>query len=147
MIELDWIFPMGQFRGEMHARRDALANFRVLHEAAGARLKDWVQHNFEEAGGLLDDQPSGWPRLSAATLAAKRGRGQSAQPLVATGRLRAGFTAAANNDSAEVSNSVPYARFHQLGDGVPRRAVFPQPEQAARIVWPDVLLHVEEALA
>jgi phage gpG-like protein len=147
MIEFDWIFPLARLRVQIRARRDALADFRSLHGAAAARLKDWVQRNFEEAGKLLEDQPSGWPRLSAATRAAKRRRGQSAQPLVATGRLRAGFAAGATGDAAVVSNSAPYARFHQSGEGVPRRALFPQADQAARIVWPDVLRHVEEALA
>ena len=53
MIELDWSFPMRQLRDEMRARRGALADFRDLHEAAGSRLKDWVQRNFEEAGRLV----------------------------------------------------------------------------------------------
>jgi phage gpG-like protein len=147
MIEVDWVEPVVGLRIAMRGKRDAVADFRRLHQAAAAGLLDWVKRNFEERGALLDDQPSGWPPLSPETLARKRRLGQSDQPLVATGRLRASFTAIANEDEAEVFNPVPYTRFHQEGMRVPRRAVFPQPEQAARIVWPDVLLHVEEALA
>jgi phage gpG-like protein len=147
MIELDWPEPAMGLRNAMRGKRDGLADFGRLHRQAAAVLVGWVKQNFDQRGALLEDQPSGWPGLAPRTLARKRRLGQNDQPLVATGRLRASFAAIANGEKAEVFNPVPYTRFHQQGDGVPRRAVFPQPDQAARIIWPEVIRHVEEALA
>jgi phage gpG-like protein len=147
MTRLDGMETVRALRAGLDRKRERLADFGRLHRAAGARLMGWVERNFESRGALLEDQPSGWPGLAPATLGAKRRLGQSDQPLIATGRLRAGFALTADRGRAEVANAVPYARLHQEGEGVPRRALFPQPAQAARIVWPGVLRHVEEALA
>lgn len=147
MIRVDWVDGPPGLRMELRARVRHLADFQALHEAAGARLMDWVRRNFRAHGALLEDEPSGWPPLAPATLAERRRRGLGMEPLIATGRLYRGFTVTADAESVEVANPVPYAARHQAGDGVPRRAIFPEPAQAARIVFPEVLRHVREALA
>ena len=147
MIRVEWAYPWPALRIALRARARALADFRPLHEAAGQRLVDWLHRNFRAGGGLLQDQPAGWPPLAAATLRDRRRRGLGLDPLIASGRLSRGFAIDANTISVTVANPVPYARFHQAGDGVPRRAIFPQSAQAGRIVFPDVLRHVQGALA
>jgi len=117
-----------------------------LHERAGRAITGWVGRNFESAGSLASETSAGWPALAPRTLAERRRRGLGAQPLQATGRLRAGVRARSGSAGVSVDDPVPYAARHQLGLGVPARPFLPTAAQARRIVDPVVGTFIAEAL-
>jgi phage gpG-like protein len=133
-------------RGQLRRTRERLADTRALHGAIGLEFTAWAERNFAAEGMLLDDFPSGWPGLSAATLARRR-RGAGARILYRTGRLAHGTVAVPGADGVVVDNPVPYAPVHQIGQGVPRRPVLPGPAQAKRLALPIVEDHVRRALS
>ena len=68
------------------------------------------------------------------------------RPLQATGALRRGVALAAGGRQATVSNPVAYAARHQLGLGVPRRPIFPEPAQIREIILAGMIEHLEGGL-
>ncbi len=135
-----------RLRGRMSRVRSKLADFRPVHRRAGSELNDWAAGNFRARGGRLDSFPGGWPDLAPATVRAKRRKGRSTSPLVATGRLRRGFTVRADAGRVVVTNLAPYAAVHQFGLGVPRRPLFPDATQVRKLIVPGVARHVKAAL-
>ena len=137
---------LDRLRGRMSRVRSKLADFRPLHRQAGSELNDWVARNFRARGSRLDSLPGGWPALAPATLRAKRRKGRSLSPLVATGRLRREFTVRVDAGRVVVTNLAPYAAVHQFGLGVPRRPLFPDATQVRKLIVPGVARHVKETL-
>lgn len=133
-------------RSRLAGVRNSLADFAELHKKAGGSLTVWVQRNFDAQGSLLADFPSGWPPLAQATLEGRRRRGLGSQILVATGRMRRGFTLRSDGHAATVGNQAPYAAMHQVGGGVPRRPILPSAPQVLKIIIPGVLQHVQGAI-
>ena len=146
MIRLSGLDALNRERLRLRKVRRRLSDFSTLHRRTGAALLGWVGRNFEAWGALLEEAPSGWPPLARATLASRARRGRGSAPLQDSGRLRAGFVLTVGMGSAVLDNPVPYAPLHQLGQGVPRRPIFPGARQARAIVLPETLRHVEEAL-
>jgi phage gpG-like protein len=134
-------------RADLRLRRDALADFTALHRRMGEALLSWVERNFAAEGALLDEFPSGWPRLAPSTIARRMRRGRGTRVLYDTGRLAGAFQVLPGAEQAVVDNPVPYAAAHQEGLGVPRRPIFPERAQALAVVSPAAELHVQEALS
>lgn len=133
-------------QGRWRRARREIGDFSALHRVAGHSLVDWVDRNFESGGSLLREFPAGWPPLARTTVVARRRRGLGLQPLQATGALRRGVTLAAGRRQATVSDRVGYAARHQLGLGVPRRPIFPEPAQIREIILPGMIEHLEGGL-
>ena len=142
-LQMDWPTSRTQWRGI----KNRLANFRPMATALGRQMEHWASRNFSTEGAMLDEFPSGWPKLSAATLERKRRQGQGTRILHGTGRLAQGTVVLPQADGIVMDNPVPYAARHHLGQGVPRRPVLPSPAQAQRIALPAVKSHVQEALS
>ncbi len=77
----------------------------------------------------------GWAPLAASTIASKQRQGLDSRILHATGALRDSLAGEGTGALREVTRSqlifgttVPYARFHQLGQGVPQRRPLEAPE-------------------
>lgn len=139
---------LGGLRAEQQRLRRVarrLSDFQDAHTAAGKALRDWVRRNHDARGALHEELPGGWPPLARATLAARRGRGGGTAILEVTGRLRAGTVLKVNAQQAVLDNPVPYAARHQLGQGVPRRPIFPGLRQARSIAVEAIMRHMEEA--
>jgi phage gpG-like protein len=117
-----------------------------LHRRGGQALADWAERNFAADGRLATETSAGWPRLSAATLAARRAAGLGTRPLQATGRLRAGMRLRSGAGEASLDNPVPYAATHQLGLGLPARPFLPTRVQAGAVLRPVAQAFVREAL-
>ncbi len=96
-----------------------------LDQAVNRFLQKWandykgtLQHAFR-VGGHQFHGGSKWRSLKFSTIKSKG----HAVILVKTGTLSDGFKIKSDNLTIMVSNTVPYAHFHQFGKGVPRRKV------------------------
>jgi phage gpG-like protein len=121
----------------IEATGDRLAAERLLQvgeRAADVRpvrpLLDPIFRRDEEARFAVDGP--GWPPLKAATVALKQAQGWDARILRRTGELEKALTSpgagvevgmTSRRDELVFGTDVPYARFHQYGQGVPRRPV------------------------
>ena len=85
----------------------------------------------EEVAGFAEDGP-GWQALADATVALKENNGWDPRILRRTGELERRLTSTGEDLEVGLMGSpteiafgttVPYARFHQYGEGVPRREV------------------------
>ena len=137
---------LNQQQQRFRSIRESLSRFSDLQERAGRELLHWVDRNFQAEGKLLEEYPSGWPPLSPRTLRQRLNRGMGSHILEATGTLRKGSTLQREASRTMVFNPVPHARFHQLGEGVPARPIFPGIAQARRIIHPALETFVREAL-
>ena len=137
---------LGIAQGRWRRAHREIGDFRALHRVAGHSLVNWVDRNFEAEGALLREFSAGWPPLARATVAARRRRGLGLRPLQATGALRRGVALAVGGRQATVSDRVVYAARHQLGLGVPRRPIFPEPLQIREIILPGMIEHLEGGL-
>lgn len=93
-------------------------------------LLDLVDLEREQFGSEGQRASGGWAPLAASTLARKRANGLDERILRATGALyesleetSSGGDAIRHADPTQMvfGTTVPYARYHQLGQGVPRR--------------------------
>ena len=146
MMEITGNTHWPEIQTRLKKMRGELGDFRRLHALFGKKVEEWVGQNFAAEGRLLDEQPSGWPRLSKATLAARRRKGAGTKILQDSGRLRRNTRTRSGSKGAVVTNPVPYASVHQLGLGVPRRPIFPSLGQTRRIVHPVLTQFVEDSL-
>jgi phage gpG-like protein len=146
-VELSGLEAWPARQAELRARRSALGDFPELHRRFGEAVLAWVERNFEAEGRLLEDFPSGWPRLAPATLASRRRRGRGRKPLQDTGRLRRGLRLSWDATRARIVNTVPYAAIHQVGAGVPRRPFLPGEPELRRLIDPVLERFVEESAA
>ena len=140
---------LGSLRAEQQRLRRLvmrLSDFQEVHAAAGRALRGWVRLNYDASGALHAELSGGWPPLAKATQAARRRRGRGTALLEDTGRLRAGTVLSSNARQAVLANPVPYAVRHQLGQGVPRRPIFPGMRQARSIAVKAISRHMEEIL-
>lgn len=120
-----------------------MADFHVFWAQAGAHLVGLVGENIEQRGALSGDA---WPPLAHATLAARARKGQGRKPLQATGALAGGFTSLPGPQKLVMDNPIPYAARHQRGEGVPKRAFLPGPEQVEKIITPLLEKHIQGLL-
>lgn len=146
MMEITGNGHWPEIRTRLKKMRGELGDFKRLHALFGKTVEEWVGRNFAVEGRLIDDQPSGWPPLSPATLAARTRKGAGTMILQESGRLRRNTRSRSDSRGAVVTNPVPYASVHQLGLGVPRRPFFPSPGQTRRIVHPVLTRFVEDTL-
>lgn len=94
------------------------------------RVSSTVERVFHESERRIFDRAGpGWPPLAASTRQRKQREGLSPELLRATDALYesltggAGGTELVTRDSFRFGTSVPYARFHEGGEGVPRRSL------------------------
>ncbi len=146
MIHIDGREELLRGGTRMREIRSELSKFRDLHNEVGKSLLDWVRRNFSSEGRLLVDFPTGWPPLASSTLLSRRRRGKSFKLLHDSGALRGGFTLAVNERRAVLNNPVQYAPRHHLGQGLPRRPIFPGKAQAEKLVLPIAHKHIEKIL-
>lgn len=146
MIRIDVLSALRSERSRLNAMARRLGNFQPLHAAAGKAVRGWVRRNYDARGALHEDFPIGWPPLAPSTLASRRRRGRGTKILEDSGRLRAGTVLAVDAHRAELSNPTPYAVYHQFGQGVPRRPIFPGERHARAIAIPAIVRHMEEIL-
>jgi phage gpG-like protein len=100
-----------------------------------------------EADWFASEGRGSWPPLAARTLAAKARAGHAGGALVATGALRrsltvkrgAGAVRSATKRQMKFGTKVHYARFHDTGEGAPkRRVMIPLDARARREMVKDV---------
>jgi phage gpG-like protein len=125
-----------RFAGRME---DATPAFRQI----ASELRGDERRQFDELGGFAS---GGWRPLAPSTVASKLRStdptvsGNAERPLHATERLMRSLTDEHDQDHIEqvepdqltFGTSVPYASFHQLGEGVPQRRPLEVREQDRR---------------
>lgn len=124
--------------GDVQVSRDLLRFAGRIEDASPAfqqiadDLRDLEAQQFETEGGRAS---GGWPTLADSTIDRKlhspdpRVRANANTILQATGRMRRSLTDEHDPDHIEIvqphqlvfGTTVEYARYHQLGEGVPRR--------------------------
>lgn len=119
---------IGRLLSELIARGD---NPEPAYRSIGEDIADHIAQNFEDQSSPWGDP---WARLSAATLA-KPGRGQNAEILRDTGRLRNSIQVAADSSGVTVGTNVIYAAVHQFGAN---KGAFGQTRRGAPIPWGDL---------
>lgn len=142
----------------MRARRDLLKDLRRAHLQAAILIQQWVFRNFKAQGTMHDSPSLRWRPLSASRIR-QRTRPRSAtnpsggtwpgQILAVSGSLRMGFVPNADARSGKVENYVPYAPYHEHGGKrgrPPQRKMFPDEDQARKIVFPIFRDHVKVSI-
>lgn len=105
-----------------------------IWDALADRFLDDERRQFDSEGGFGSGR---WSPLSPAYAAWKAVHFPGAGILVRTGDLRASLTEgpqvrAITPSSMAIGSAVPYGRYHQRGDGVPRRRPVELPESERR---------------
>ena len=99
-------------------------DFRFPLNKIAENLKDlFAGEVFSSKGAVIGER---WPGLKASTIAQKRRRGFSSEPLVATGAMQAGFRSIVTSDQAVIYNTQDYFKYHQSNQPrsrLPRRAM------------------------
>jgi len=121
-------------------QRRAASFVRGISPLVVQNLQSTVRNHFLSQSG-----PGGWPPLAQSTIAKK---GHSTI-LIETGRLLASLTGRSRDTILDVSRlrmrwgtRVPYAAFHEEGEGVPRRAFMPLGQDAADFASRRAVEHV-----
>lgn len=106
-------------------------------EAADKLVRVFSRDVFTSKGAVIGEK---WERLSPRTVASKARRGQSADPLVATGRMKRSFKSLVSTNQAVIYNEAEYFKYHQSKEPrkrLPRRVMMklhdPQKEMVVRI--------------
>ena len=90
-------------------------------------------------------RPSSWAALKPGTIAQKKRKGKSTAPLIRDANLiRSPRIIRADRRKVSVGSNLYYARFHQLGEGVPKRPFWPF-SSSGRIM-PSLVPRLETAL-
>lgn len=82
-----------------------------LHRRFGVQAIKWINENFQQSGGLLEDGP--WQRLSENTIAGRR-KGSN-KILMNNGLLRQSFNFQATSTEVRVGSASKVALFHEEG--------------------------------
>lgn len=92
---------------------------RAVFASIGRKLQSNVQARFD-----TKTDPSGtpWPDWAESTRNEREAEGRGTL-LEYTGRMRASLTYQADADGVRIGFGAPYARHHELGEGVPKRAM------------------------
>lgn len=126
-LELD-VFGDQQVNRELLRFADRVVDARPLWDHLILQLRLLEQEQFAMQG---DRASGGWLDLADSTIARKaaKGRDDPSRILVDSDALLKSLTEPGADDAVHLSEpdmmifgtTVPYARFHQLGDGVPQR--------------------------
>lgn len=119
---------IGRLLADLIARGE---NPEPAYRSMGEDIADHIAQNFENQSGPWGDA---WDRLSPVTLS-KPGRGQNAEILRDTGRLRNSIQVAADSSGLTVGTNVIYAAVHQFGA---KKGAFGRTSRGAPIPWGDI---------
>jgi phage gpG-like protein len=122
------VFGDQQLNRELLRFAGRAVDARPLWDQIILDLRQLEAEQFEQQGGRAS---GGWQKLADSTIARKaaKGREDPARILVDSGALEKSLTETHGDDAIRVSEhdemrfgtSLPYAEYHQLGHGVPRR--------------------------
>ncbi len=100
---------------------------KQTHQELGKTMIAWTKKNFDGQGRLL--QSGSWiPRSSSS-------KKRNTRPLlVNTGKLRNSFKLLQSSKDIKATNTAAYAVLHHLGQGVPKRPLFPELPQAETLL-------------
>lgn len=97
--------------------KTAISDMKPVFEAIGAKLEQNVNIRFDTK---TDPAGQPWQAWAPSTSAARKREGRGTL-LEYTGRMRDSLTYEAGSDFVEIGFGVPYAKYHEQGQGVPRR--------------------------
>ena len=108
---------LNELRRRHSAALKKMRNMPIAHGKISIFLDSWVQRNFKSEGTLV----GGWKPLDPRTRA-----DTNPKILQDTGRLKASFFPFATKKNAGVASDLPYSKFHEKGEGVPKRRMLPK---------------------
>lgn len=128
-MEITFNFDDKKVQKKLNELATGLKDFRTPLGQAGEDLVNFFDKDVFDGQG----EPAGerWRALSARTLQMRAARAgyykntpeATNKILVWTGRLHRGFESMVKTLSLTIKNNVEYFRYHQLGGGVPKRAM------------------------
>ena len=108
MVKLTFNLDADMAKATLAALRDKMKSMAPVLKTIGQVLRTSIQKNFEEGG-----RPTGWVKLSPATVGKKRmGEGKI---LIDTARLKISIKPAVFADRVEIGTNVIYAAIHHFG--------------------------------
>lgn len=107
----------------------------AFRETAEELKKIFSNDVFSSKGSVIGEK---WSPLKPRYLAKKLAQGYPADPLVKTGKMKAGFQSMFKGDYAEVWNSIAYFKYHQSSaprsSNLPRRVMMKLGDQQKELV-------------
>lgn len=128
-MQITFTFDDKKIQKKISEIANGVKDFRIPMNESGKDLVDFFgKEVFDGQGSPAGDK---WKALSPATLKLRSSRsGYYANPpeatnkiLVWTGKLHKGFESVVQSLSLRIKNNVEYFKHHQLGGGVPKRAM------------------------
>ena len=133
--------------GKKVAKRIAkLSNMHPVYKKAVVLYFQWVQRNWNAAGGLHENSSLKWDELADSTIVRRRKKGKGAEILKDTGNLRRDWDLLSNRSRGIVRSQHFYSVFHEEGgknNRPPQRKIFPETDQAYKIVYPAFEAHLK----